>query len=261
MISIVDYEPSLQLSTIYKNCTLQNAQRKKTNNCENSLHLERIVNAPLKQMVSDIYNCESKYFEVVEKAFEFSGESSEINLKKVLDTTLACAKIEKYADKIADLSNEIDRIKCISKLCGLNAEPDFCPGTDFCTVKQLILNRIEIVVYAFQASQARGELSEFFSEGFRGDPCLNGRLISLTNYHMRKELNFEAQQMKDSFSYDEIAFKCTELMYGLSMDQPPTQSEFISYLKTQEDFKVVYKDWIESKQFPAIYRRAVELFA
>lgn len=58
-----------------------------------------------------------------------------------------------------------------------------------------------------------------------------------------------------------MAFKGTELMYDMSDDFSSTPEAFVNNLKSQKDFDLIDKSWIESPQFSAIYERAIELFA
>ncbi len=86
-------------------------------------------------------------------------------------------------------------------------------------------------------------------------------MINLANFIAEDELGVQPQNMVDRFSYDAIALKFTELMYGLNNDAPPNQKEFLSYIKAQKDYAASYKQWVESSQFDAIYRRSIEFFA
>ena len=200
------------------------------------------------------------YIQILQDFFFHFQNHSHVNPKRVVNTVLACAKIESQSDQIAGLENEIERIKFISRQCGINAEPDFCPGSNFRAVKSILDNRLETLRCAYTSSKSRNLQQQFFEEAFLGDPCLNGKFIALSNFAVKIELQLDLQNEPDRFSYDEIAFKFTELMYGLSDETPPEQEKFVEYLKSQKSYDLAYKIWVESTQFNAIYRRAVEFF-
>lgn len=203
----------------------------------------------------------ARFAEILEAA---EGQGLSYTLKRrVVATVLACAALDLEVNAICTLCNETERVKAISRACGINAEPGFCEGDTPETVRSVLESRLSTLCNAFLTSRSQGKLYEFFQGAFHGDPCFNGRMLAIQNFCFEQETGLSADLLtqQEAFSdHDHIAFKFTELMYGLSFEQPPCKSEFEVYLRDQADYDAIYKPWVESPLFPTLYGRARELF-
>lgn len=202
-----------------------------------------------------------KYDNVFLKLDECKKNLTQSQFKKIIDTLEAIKKIDLHKNSISSLPSEISRIRFIYKLTKINAEPSFCPGTRKEEVLKILNERIQLFFHTYQTSCKKGQTNSFFKNVFAGDPCLNGRFVSLENFAIRQQIGVNPKSIQDDKKYDRIAFMFTELMYGISYDSPPDKREFVEYLKKQIDYNRKYKNWVESTNWITIYNRAKILFA
>ncbi len=214
---------------------------------------------PLENCLQNLLDFPPIYTEIIQKIYKISTSLSSTITTRAIETTLAVALMEKNSDAIANFPNELDRVKFITKLTGINAEPGLVPGKEKQHILNILQERISLLSVGFKKADAINQTTQFFKEAFNSDPCLNGRLARLNEYFTEMEVGI-IEEIKSDHSYDQIIVIFTELMYGINDEEPPSKKEFITYLKDQKDYSNVYKKWVESPDFSVIFYKAREAF-
>lgn len=181
------------------------------------------------------------------------------NVKRIEETVLAAGIIEKNIANISQCPQEKQRLNLIHKLTGIHAEPGFCEGD---SSEEILKSRVNALISAYQTDKATQNLDRFFKRAFTGDPCLNGRFITLQNYIVTYQWLMPENCLKDETSYDDKAQLIWERMYGVTSigDKAPSLDALTNYLKSQSDWTSVLEPIVQSPSFITTYRRALEWF-
>src|SRR4051794_33988732 len=127
--------------------------------------------------VHDI-NTNRQFFTHIKEAAEQMPDKSAY----VEGTIEGLEKLFENRESIASVGNENLRNKTIMNFTKLLAEPGFCMGKTDNERMANIIEKIDLLRTSFEYAESHNDLDDYFKNGFIGDPCFNGRMITLTEY-------------------------------------------------------------------------------
>lgn len=227
--------------------------------------VETELSPPLAKAFAELKAYNPIYTTIVLNLKTTSSGLTKRQCKVALETILATAVIEKSIPALKIISHESQRNKEITRLTSLNAEAGFSKGSNENEVERTLREWIDTLLNFFQTTKRNNSLVKFFKAPSSGDPCFNGRYISIMKCAAEED-NIPLSSFEDAapelytkaYEYTVLMTTYRESKSINSLDSP-SKEEFIKYLKTLPDYETMHRPLIESHMFATLFPLAVEM--
>lgn len=219
----------------------------------------------LLEVLKNIHRLDSFFRDSLAMLSHQQNSLSRVRCRFAMETILGLAYLEEHAEEISQIPVEKARNEKITQDTGLVAESGLISGKEPDEIKQMIRLRIEEVASAYYFDIENETTTRFFEQAFVGPPCFNGRVITLENYVLEKQLRVPNFIFQTSTDIDPRACEMENLLYeciektGLSKTRPPSLEQVKLFI---EGDPALAKAWggVNSPEFARIYSRACDFF-
>jgi hypothetical protein len=170
----------------------------------------------------------------------------------------------KHRNQIAKIPAEKERNTVILSLTKLTPEPGFCIGNTYEERLSNLEEKFNLLKSSYEEAKKNRYVDEYFDEGFKSDPCFNGRMIALIDY-VRKKHSLPEEVVHGLDISNEALGKISDLYYNYrdaikQTGEAPSQTGFLNYLKKSDEAKQFEPYYTNQALFEGIYKTVCEAY-